>query len=229
MKSMPCPKCGTALDITGIAPGSTVACPECDNFTVVSRSGRRKVFLLVAAAVGVVLLCPCVGILAATVAPQFTKSGSRSKQGECKANLKAWYMVQRSYQQEKETYSPLVTLVGFSPERGNRYAYFAGPGPLQDRGSPTVGHDARAVGVGVDTVKRPGMGVTFAQLPPDVASQVGLSGTCPECDILLACAGQLDRDDTLDVWTISTADRQAPDGSEIPRGTPFNHVNDTMD
>ena len=65
-----------------------------------------------------------IGILAAIAIPNFIKFQARSKQSEAKANLKAAFTAEKAYIQEKDAYATLVNVVGFSPERNNRYAYF---------------------------------------------------------------------------------------------------------
>src|SRR5690242_6946093 len=67
-----------------------------------------------------------IGILAAIAIPNFIKFQARAKQGEAKSNLKSFFTAQRSNYQEKERYSDVLPLAGFNPERGNRYAYYAG-------------------------------------------------------------------------------------------------------
>ena len=66
-----------------------------------------------------------IGILAAIAIPNFVKFQARSKQSEAKANLKAMFTAQKAYAAEKDKFSILVGEIGFSPERNNRYAYFA--------------------------------------------------------------------------------------------------------
>nr|WP_309893154.1 fimbrial protein [Archangium sp.] len=176
------------------------------------------------------MMCPCVGVLAAIAIPNFIKFQARAKQAECKSNLKAWYTAQRAYFQEKDTYSTSIQEVGFLPERRNRYAYFAGPGALEDRSTTGAQLAVGAEGIGVDTLGiSTARAITFEQLPEGVGSMAGIQGECPECDITLLCAGQLDNDETLDVWSISTMEREADDGTPIQAGVPFNHVNDTND
>ena len=230
MKTTKCPKCGSVLDITGRVPGSNLTC-ACGNVTKVPKSGmsRGALFALIAVS-GVVMMCPCVGVLAAIAIPNFIKFQARAKQSECKANLKAWYTAQRAHFQEKDTYSTSIQEVGFMPERRNRYAYFAGPGPLENRSTTGAQLVVGAEGIGVDTLGvSNARAITFEQLPEGVGSMVGMQGECPECDITLVCAGQVDNDETLDVWSISTMAREADDGTPIPQGVPFNHLNDTND
>ena len=61
-----------------------------------------------------------IGILAALAIPNFIRFQARSKQSEVKANLKSLFTAERSYFQEKDTYSCNIRVIGFNPERGNR-------------------------------------------------------------------------------------------------------------
>jgi type IV pilus assembly protein PilA len=79
-----------------------------------------------------------IGILAAIAIPNFIKFQARSKQSEAKSNLKAIYTAERSYYQEKDTYSPLLSTVGFAPERGNRYYYLLSSTGTQARSAATI-------------------------------------------------------------------------------------------
>lgn len=227
MKTMKCPRCGTVIDVTGRVPGSNITC-ACGNVTTVPNSGlSRKALFLILGLGGVAMLCPCLGIISAIAIPNFIKFQSRSKQAECKSNLKAWYTAERAYHAEKDAYSASIQEVGFSPERGNRYAYFAGPGPLEDRHAAQAASSEGVQGVGVDTAREVSRKpITFEQLPASLRRTVGVRGQCPECEITLMCAGQIDNDETLDVWSISSEARSLQDGTPIPAGVPFNHVND---
>ena len=70
-----------------------------------------------------------IGILAAIAIPNFIKFQARSKQSEVKANLKSFFTAEKSVFQEKDYYTESIGEVGFSPERGNRYAYYAAGSP----------------------------------------------------------------------------------------------------
>ena len=164
----------------------------------------------------------------------------RDPSRECRNNLKTLFTTQRALWHERDAYSPTFARLDFYLERGNLYAYFIGPGLLEERGSSgsvektgglvfisggnVVGDTAQ--GVAVDLARFPGRRILFSQLPPEVARQVGVSGTCPECEVTMACAAQLDEDATLDVWSISSAERTLADGERIPAGALFRHVND---
>ena len=67
-----------------------------------------------------------IGILAAIAIPNFIKFQARSKQSEAKSNLKALFTAQQSYFQEHDKFETQLNLIGFAPERGNRYAYYNG-------------------------------------------------------------------------------------------------------
>ena len=77
--------------------------------------------------------------LAAIAIPNFVKFQARAKQQECRANLKSAFIAQKAYFAEHDTYEARLSQVGFSPERGNRYAYFLSvDGPLQDRSAQAL-------------------------------------------------------------------------------------------
>jgi type IV pilus assembly protein PilA len=170
-----------------------------------------------------------IGIYAAIGIPNFIKFQARAKQSECKSNLKSAFTGEKSLFQEKQVFSTNADEVGFSPERGNRYAYFLfDVGQVQDRSAATLTPEPGMTGVQVDLFKyRDARPISYAELPP-VAGNVkaGVHGQCPDCSFVAVCAGNLDNDETLDVWSVSTEDRTAPSGESIPAGVPFNDVND---
>jgi type IV pilus assembly protein PilA len=188
----------------------------------------RKTLFIIIGVGAVALACPCIGIMAAIAIPNFIRFQARSRQAECKVNLKSFYSAARVAMESEENPGDLAKM-GFEPARGNRYAYFVGHGPLEERGAAQVKAPAEVQAIGVDTLRFPKMRpLTFRDLPPDVASQVGVSGQCPDCTVTMACAGDIDNNDsdTPDVWSISTQDRKTPEGETIPAGQPYNHFND---
>jgi len=68
-----------------------------------------------------------IGILAAIAIPNFMKFQARSRQSEARTNLKSLFTAELSYWAQ---YGSLgggnVCIVGYAPERGNRYAYMIG-------------------------------------------------------------------------------------------------------
>jgi type IV pilus assembly protein PilA len=177
-----------------------------------------------------------IGILAAIAIPNFIKFQAKAKQSEAKANLKAAFTAEKAYAQEKDNYSPQINVVGFSPERNNRYAYFLGStGALQDRTTSLLPAGTTETGVNVDVFK---YGATATNAYADGCATggpkaAGISGTGPY-DWTGIARGNIDNDLTLDTWSISTASRQFPAtidvtcsvGSNNPSGEPANDVND---
>ncbi|HEX8818348.1 MAG TPA: prepilin-type N-terminal cleavage/methylation domain-containing protein, partial [Archangium sp.] len=95
-----------------------------------------------------------IGILAAIAIPNFIKFQARSKQGEAKANLKAWFTTQRAFLQEKDRYESDIKIVGYAPERGNRYAYYFSSSPtFEIRGAAGISALTSATAITVDTGK----------------------------------------------------------------------------
>jgi type IV pilus assembly protein PilA len=129
------------------------------------------------------LLVPIVGIQAAIAIPNFLKFQARSKQSECRMNLKAMYTGQKSYFAEKNAWGKSFEEIGFQPERGNRYSYFLNSDavyPVDSTRFPKESAEAH------------GMELTQQHLRP------GANGD----KLLMACVGNVDNDAVLDVWTI---------------------------
>jgi type IV pilus assembly protein PilA len=162
-----------------------------------------------------------IGILAAIAIPNFIKFQARSKQSEAKAQ-----------------YQTQIYIVGFSPERNNRYAYYLGnTGTLQNRTAAlTSAGSASDTGVDVDVFKYAGTGMgTWAATG---CASTGTIGLWTDAGSNLAWSGQakgqIDTDTTLDQWSISTSSRTYPStvdatcsqGANNPSGEPANDVND---
>ncbi len=223
---MTCLGCGKALDAAGLAPGASLTCPACGKQTPVpsARKPRTALRILLGVGLGVLGLC----LVGALVAPLFIRTGVRQRQNECDSNLKSWFTSQRTRQRDMEL---AFDKLGFKPERGNRYAYFLAPGPMEDRSvEPPRGREG-ALAIGVDLARHPTLRpITFADLPPDVARIVGLSSPgCTDpatCDATMVCAANFDEDATLDVRSISLHNRKGPDGEMYSAGEPILLVDD---
>ncbi len=143
----------------------------------------------------------------------------RSQESECTTNLRAWHTAERSWHTERGVYSTDFGEIGFAPEFGNRYLYTDDP---LGRFAPRATRNYPSAGMMPERVEfQP---VTFADVPARVAGgqRVGLTGTCPDCEIAAVCVAQLDDDEEVDVWSISTAPRiDERTGEEIPAGIPF--------
>jgi len=152
---------------------------------------------------GVMLLCCLFGV--AVALPGFLRFGARSKQSECKANLKAIYTAERAHVGETDTLAATFKELGWMPEGHNRYAYFLGD----------------------DVVPADGKMYTAVPPPPTTPPfSTAVTGKCPDCRFVAACAGNIDTDAAIDVWSISDQERHAPDGTVIPAGVPFNDQDD---
>jgi type IV pilus assembly protein PilA len=177
-----------------------------------------------------------IGILAAIAIPNFIKFQARAKQSEAKSNLKAAFTSEKAFSQEKDRYETEVNVVGFVPERNNRYAYFLdSTGGMQDRSATAVVDSDGQTGIQVDVFKYGPSAVSSytdgcASSGPKAA---GISGLAPTQWTGIA-RGNIDTDNTFDTWSVSTASRGYPAtvtetcsvGENNPAGEPANDVND---
>jgi Domain of unknown function (DUF4190) len=163
-------------------------------------AGRQ---LAIAAIVTPVAVFP---ILLAIAIPNFIRYQARSKQSECKVNLRALWTAEQDYQIRNGRLATSFAELEFAVPAGNRYAYLLS-------GTEVLPRDAR-----------------YGGPPLDIASEVRkLELGVGRDRMLAACIGNIDQDPTLDVWTISSESRQAPDGTTVPAGTPMNEVNDVIE
>ena len=187
-----------------------------------------------------------IGILAAIAIPNFIKFQARSKQSEAKSNLKAVFSGQKSLFGERDMYSPNINVIGFSPERGNRYAYRNGTlNVWQARNVAGIAAAAAATdSIEVDTFRwtgaqnqpvDPGGGAVAwtasSGNPPTTLPWQPAANTCPRCEFVATAVGNVDTDAVLDGWFISSADGVVTAGActeagNVPGGTPWNRYND---
>lgn len=221
--SVSCPKCQRPLDVTGIQPGAFITC-QCGTVVVVPKQGMSRTKRNVLIALGIACLCL---ILPALILPHFIKFADRPRSHECTDNLKAIFMWLRTSNYPGPGSELTFSQVGFSPERGNHYSYFMGAGPMEDRSGldPQGVEGARAIGV--DTFKFSKSRVyTLADVPRDLALQVGVTGTAPSLDFVAVCVGDNGDPEHPDVWSIAGHSRTI-DGEEVDVGEPYHHVSDT--
>jgi type IV pilus assembly protein PilA len=178
--------------------------------------------------------CGVLGLGALAVAGFFflalpMRGQGRSKTAEAKSNLKAFFTSEKAYFAEKDTYSPNIADIGFSPERGNRFVYFIDrAGPLEDRSAAVAVPHPGDRGVAVDAFRFPKGAVDprFVLLEGTLGHAFVTTGT--EGHFVAVAAGNIDDDATLDVWSVSDEPRRSKSGEPIPAGEPFNEVNDVM-
>ncbi len=160
----------------------------------------------------------------------FKPGRGHSKEYEARSNLKSLYTAERALMQERDKFSNDFVELGFFPERGNRYAYFLGSGARQDRTTSAFSSAGAFESIGVDVFKhgKKHPEIVFPMLPKTFAGNVriGVTGECPNCQFVAAAAANLDSDATLDVWSIASFERVAPDGTTIPAGLPFWEIRD---
>lgn len=172
-----------------------------------------------------------IAILSSMSIPSFMKLQARAKQAEAMTNLRNVYSMEKAYLQEFSIYSTNVALLGFAPERGNRYRYIlSSAGILEDRSGTQPLGSSGAVGIDVDTFRfgtAATVGVTQAG---SACSPVALTPGPSGASFLAAAQGNIDDDPTIDIWTIASFSRAvACDvGGNVVSGVPANDQNDTI-
>ena len=202
----------------------------------------------------VMVVVSIIGILAAIAIPNYLRFQARAKQSEAKGNLKAIFTGERARFGEKDAFSAFVQDIGFAPERGNRYAYRLTAGcanPEVRVGAAIANANPATVDcIQVDQGKFPGAlalpptagGIPAWQPPatnPSVPANISDALTqlplCPSCSFSASAAGNVDLDNTLDVWYVASVDaviaagvcwEASPAGGNIGAGQPFNLNND---
>jgi len=206
------PTVALVLSILGLCfcPGSIVAVVLA--IVALVRIGKEpqlpgKGLAIAALVIAVGLLPVQAGVLAAIAIPNFIRLQARSKQSECKVNLRNLAAAQVRHRAEHGEYASDFATLGFTVPAGNRYAYLLSENEV-------LPIDPRYSANRVDPVLE--------------ARRLGLQLGAGREHFLAACVGNIDSDPTLDVWTVSSDDRSGPEG-DVPAGRPRNDVNDVVE
>jgi len=185
-----------------------------------------------------------IGLLAAIAIPNFIRYQARSKQSEAKVNLRALFTAERSrYQDGQDTFLNNIRIIGFTPERGNRYAYVLDLATTwENRNGALVVQNQTDGNIGVDAFKFPTVATTqpaavegvllFGGTGVAPPTPAGVSAPCPGCNFLAYATANLDTDPGIDTWVISSDDAVITPAcgdltdTAAPAGIPFNTYND---
>lgn len=159
------------------------------------------------------LAIPLSGILAAIAIPNFIKFQARAKQAECRVNLKAIAVAQQARFDDGFTENPGE--LGFSPEGNSRYAFLLGK--TADAALYGKHKEAMSEAAAREALRKPLAGNVTLGIDRDNGNA-----------FTAVCVGNIDSDDFADVWSISSIDREGPDGV-IEAWTPFNEWSDLTD
>lgn len=169
--------------------------------------GKRSALLTVS----VVAILALLGIATGLVIPSFIKPPEQSKkQAECKTMLKSVIQMQQAYLAEKKNWADTAEELAFRPDKKALYSYRISPRSAVPAGPLST--------TSLEQLE--------AGYPPGMMERLGSHGSCPDnCDVTMACAGNIDADPTIDVWSISTKQRTV-NGEVVPAGTPYNDSDD---
>ncbi len=160
-----------------------------------------------------------IGILAAVAIPNFMKFQARARQSEGRSNLKAGFTAELAYWAEY-TVLELPCIIGFAPERGNRYCYSWAASPSNIR-NPNVAAGVcpgNTDAMGTDADKYPGAAVCA---PPGALPNTGSGSNCApvtawgiadagffapiagnNSSFCIRATGNVDGDAFIDTWLI---------------------------
>lgn len=157
----------------------------------------------------------------------FRQTQLLEKAKDCTAKLANLHVYQRAYYGSRSAYSDkLGEVTGYVESshyalvlgEGEDFIRFGGPVDMVSVGAfPSDNSlDLERILRGVEVAKERGVGP-------------GVRGLCPKCEFTAICVGQLDDDETLDVWSIASDERHFPDGGVVAAGTVSHDVNDVTE
>lgn len=186
----------------------------------------KKPVFIVSFVVVVLTLLVGVGLLSLWIRRETAKEALWRHRRECKENLKAAYTAQRAYFLEEDGYATDFESIGFEPQRGNHGVYvLRRDGRVAERKreflEPSRG-DTGVIGVDEFMWARHSTAKLLAALPTTFVGGVseGVSGTCPDCHVVLACVTEFEGEPGVTVWSVATFDRKTASGELVPAGQP---------
>lgn len=185
----------------------------------------KKPVFIVSFVVVVLTLLVGVGLLSLWIRRETAKEALFRHRRECKEHLKAAFTAQKAYFQEYDRYGTDFESIGFEPPRGNHGVYvLRRDGPVAERKREVLPKTSGSTVIGVDEFMwaRHSTAKLLAQLPATFVGGVteGVSGTCPDCQVVLACVTEFEGEPGVTVWSVATFDRKAGDGELVLAGQP---------
>ena len=155
-------------------------------------------------------------IVVGLLLPNYKIYQVRVKQMECQKTLASLYAAQAHFYAKEKRYTTRLSDLDWQPPRGRDLVRLAAEGPLDE------------VGQGIDEAKFPSLSTRIVdeKVPKMLRGEVGVRGDCPACSVTMLCATNLDADDQVDVWTVSTIERIGNSGEKIPGGIPWCELDD---
>ena len=208
-----CVFCGAPLaPVAG--PGAVVTCSSCGRSfhdpSVAQRGpngpaakgGMPAIAWVVILLAGTPVVIAVLGIVAAIAIPNFIRFKVRSRQVECKTMLKAVAAAQQEFQRGHGTFATSFDALGVVAPAENRYAYVLGAEPGQ-RLEPAARWGTPRLS-GADLSRASASNAEYTAL----------------------CAANIDNDEVVDVWGVSSKPQLDQRGEEVAPGTPFTIVDD---
>ncbi|MBN9681672.1 MULTISPECIES: hypothetical protein [unclassified Corallococcus] len=143
---------------------------------------------------------------------------------EVKLYLGELFQQQRRFFERQERFTDNMEALGFSPRRGNWYMYLLDPRKPESMVSATS-YELRDR-PGPSSFETSGCPVTPATAPNGEKVGLGFAGAQKPRHFIAYAMSNLDDDEDMDCWSISSLDRSTKDGTPIPAGRPFHEQDD---